>query len=69
MLISNCCKNYICRFCIGTMAKKAKKDISFIIRCAHCFKDEFKLEDVKHEDTVKIYTDTPYKYAETTRKA
>ena len=26
ILISSCCKNYICRMCIGEMAKKAKKN-------------------------------------------
>ena len=43
------------------MAKKAKKDREFIIRCSHCLVIEFKLTDVKPEDKVKIYTDTPFK--------
>lgn len=51
------------------MAKRAKKDLEFVIRCAHCFKDEFKLEDVKPDDTIKIYTDTPCKYAVETKKS
>ena len=29
VLISSCCDNYICRFCIGDMAKKAKHDPKF----------------------------------------
>ena len=61
MLVSSCCENYVCRFCIGDMAKKAKKDRKFIIRCSHCLVIEFKLHDVKPEDKVKIYTDTPFK--------
>jgi hypothetical protein len=36
MLVSSCCKNYICRHCIGDMAKRAKKDQNFIIKCSHC---------------------------------
>lgn len=43
------------------MAKKAKKDKKFVIRCAHCLVLEFKLHDVKPDDKVKIYTDTPFK--------
>lgn len=62
MLVSTCCKNYICRFCIGEMARKAKQDKAFVIKCSHCFEIDFKLEDVKPEDTVKYYTDTPFKH-------
>lgn len=62
ILVSSCCMNYMCRLCIGEMAKKAKKDSNFIIRCPHCLENEFKLTDVKKEDKVKFYTDTPFKY-------
>lgn len=62
VLVSSCCKNYICRICIGEMAKKAKKDYKFIIRCTHCMTDEYKLQDVDPSDRVKTYTDTPAKY-------
>lgn len=61
MLTSSCCKNYICRLCIGDMAKRAKRDREFIIRCAHCLEEDFKLTDVGPEETVKHYTDTPFK--------
>ena len=47
MLISSCCKNYICRLCIGDLAKKAKKDNTFVIKCCHCYEEDFKLVDVK----------------------
>jgi hypothetical protein len=43
------------------MAKKAKPDKYFIIKCAHCFETDFKLLDVNPEEKVKLYTDTPYK--------
>ena len=43
ILVSNCCDNYICRFCIGDMAKKAKNDEKFTILCCHCATVEFKL--------------------------
>ena len=65
ILISSCCKNYICRMCIGEMAKKAKKNKQFVIKCSHCFQDDFKLEDVKPEDKVKFYTDSPFKATRT----
>ena len=65
ILVSSCCGNYMCRFCIGVMAKKAKSDVKFVIKCPHCFEDDFKLEDVKPEVEIKIYTDTPYKHAKT----
>ena len=46
MLVSSCCHNYICRFCIGSMAKKAKQTPGYVIRCCHCMTDDFKLTDV-----------------------
>lgn len=62
ILVSSCCKNYICRLCIGEMAKKAKTTPSYVIRCVHCMQDEFKLSDVNLNDPPKDYTDTPAKY-------
>lgn len=47
------------------MARKAKNNRNFVIKCTHCCEDDFKLEDVKHESTVKYYTDTPFKMAKT----
>ena len=61
MLVSSCCNNYICRFCIGEMAKRAKKDAKFIIRCPHCLEEDFRLEDVSINANVKFYSDTPFK--------
>lgn len=43
------------------MAKKAKKDKSFVIKCAYCFVDDYRLEDVNKEESVKYYTDSPLK--------
>ena len=43
------------------MAKKAKKDTDFVIRCSYCVIDDFRLEDVKENETVKHYTDSPFK--------
>jgi hypothetical protein len=45
------------------MAKKAKKDTNFVIKCPHCLEHDFKLEDVKPDDKLKYYTDTPFKFA------
>ena len=47
------------------MAKKAIDDRAYVLRCAHCLADDFKIEDVKLEDKVKYYTDTPYKFLTT----
>ena len=51
--------------CIGDMARKAKQDKNFIIKCSHCCEIDFKLEDVKPDDKLKFYTDTPFKHAKT----
>lgn len=68
MLISSCCQNYICRLCIGELAKKAKRDKNFVIKCSHCFEHDFKLDDVNLSETVKHYTDTPLRYNKATNK-
>ena len=44
------------------MAKLAKRDLKFVIKCTHCMKDDFKLQDVDPNEAVKIYTDTPAKF-------
>ena len=62
ILVSSCCKNYICRHCIGQMAKKAKSDSKFVIRCTHCMTDDFKLNDIQASDPLRIYSDTPAKW-------
>jgi len=36
ILVSSCCGNYICRFCISKMAKKAKQNYQYVVRCVHC---------------------------------
>ena len=61
ILVSSCCDNYICRFCIGDMAKKAKADEKYTILCCHCATVEFKLCDVDPDAPLRIYTDTPFK--------
>ena len=43
------------------MAKKAKRDKEFVIKCWHCLTDKYRLEDVNLDDPVKYYTDTPLK--------
>jgi len=47
------------------MAKRTKKDKKFVIKCSHCFSDDFKLDDVKPDDELKFYTDTPFKCTRT----
>lgn len=48
---------------MGDMAKKAKKDPEFVIRCTHCMTDDYRLSDVDPTSPVKIYTDTPKKFS------
>ena len=62
ILVSNCCRTYICRVCIGAMARKAKTTTDYVIRCTHCCTDEFKLTDVDPSLPPKEYTDTPAKF-------
>ena len=66
ILVSTCCDNYICRFCIGDMAKKAKTDTKFKIVCSHCTAEEYKLVDVDPDAPLRVYTDTPFKLSEST---
>lgn len=65
ILVSSCCQNYICRLCIGEMAKRAKKHKQFVIKCAHCLESDFKLTDVNPDEQLKYYTDTPFKEPKT----
>jgi hypothetical protein len=44
------------------MAKKAKKEPKFVIRCTHCMVEDYRLSDVVPSEKVKHYTDTPAKY-------
>jgi hypothetical protein len=43
------------------MAKTAKKDPKYTIRCSYCAQDDFKLFDVDLDAEVRQYTDTPAK--------
>lgn len=61
ILVSSCCKNYICRFCIGQMSMRARSDHSYTIRCAYCTAHEFRLRDVEPTDPIKVYTDCQHK--------
>ena len=45
------------------MAKKSKTDENFVIKCSHCFEEDFRLNDVDPDDKLKHYTDTPFKNA------
>ena len=62
ILVSSCCNNYICRHCIGDMARRAKTDTNYVISCSHCLNLDFKLNDVDLTEEVRVYTDTPFKY-------
>ena len=64
ILVSSCCDNYICRFCIGDMARKAKNDTDFAITCSHCTTNDYKLNDVDPEAPLRVYTDTPFKFTD-----
>ena len=56
VLVSSCCGNYICRFCIGDLAKKAKQIKSYHIQCSHCHASNYKLYDVAPNAPLRIYT-------------
>lgn len=71
ILVSDCCRNYICRLCIGWQAKRAKRDPNYRINCSHCYKDEFRLCDVDEEADdfeLRHYTDTPLKFLQEMEK-
>lgn len=56
ILMLNCCKNYICHFCI----EELKSTIKFEIACPHCKSIPVKASDVDLGSTVKKYSDSPY---------
>ena len=69
ILVSTCCDNYICRFCIGDMARKAKQDVKFQIMCSHCTANDYKLLDVDPDAPLRVYTDTPFKLVSSVKKS
>lgn len=56
ILMLNCCKNYICHFCI----EELKATIKFEIACPHCKNIPVVAVDVDLGSTVKRYSDSPY---------
>lgn len=64
ILVSTCCSNYICRICIGKITNKSKSDHKYIIHCTYCGIYDFRLSDVKDNDTLKFYSDSPRKNEE-----
>ena len=57
MLLTQCCKNYICHFCVEDLNKK---ELSFDVACPHCKADPLHVADVDPQSTVKRYSDSPF---------
>jgi hypothetical protein len=56
MLISNCCRNYLCYFCAIDLSANSA---NFDARCPHCNNAPVLLYDVEAEAKVKLYSDSP----------
>ena len=57
ILITNCCGNYLCHFCL---AEYQTKEVHFQICCPMCKAEPLILEDVDPSSAVKRYSDSPY---------
>lgn len=57
ILITNCCKNYLCHFCL---AEYQTREVHFQICCPMCNAEPLILEDVDPFSDVKRYSDSPY---------
>ena len=57
MLITSCCRNYICHFC--TEDFKAKEQTGPVC-CPLCNSEQLELEDVDPQAEVKRYSDSPF---------
>ncbi|CAG9320775.1 unnamed protein product [Blepharisma stoltei] len=57
ILVTKCCKNYICHFCAKHLQAKM---VNFEIACPHCKSNPVVLTDVDLNDPVKKYSDSPY---------
>jgi len=61
ILISTCCKNYMCHFCANDLNDRVKKDDKVIVaRCPFCDSEDFELHDVDPTEKPKKYTDSFY---------
>ena len=54
MLVTSCCKNYVCLSCSIEIA-----DHFLEIRCPHCNHLGIHLNDVVQSDDIKFYSDSP----------
>ncbi|CAG9331670.1 unnamed protein product [Blepharisma stoltei] len=57
ILVTQCCKNYICHLCISELQTK---HVNFEIACPHCKAQPLVVTDVDPNVTVKRYSDSPY---------
>ncbi|CAG9312271.1 unnamed protein product [Blepharisma stoltei] len=57
ILVTQCCKNYICHLCISELQNK---HVNFEIACPHCKAQPLIVEDVDLSVSVKRYFDSPY---------
>jgi len=55
ILVSACCQNYLCHFCVEAM-QRAREDM----RCPMCTAEPLVLSDVEAGAPVKKYSDSPY---------
>jgi len=61
ILVTTCCKNYLCHFCIDEMNEKMLKEKTVVDnpRCPFCNDENIGLHDVDPKEKPKRYTDSP----------
>ncbi|CAG9315674.1 unnamed protein product [Blepharisma stoltei] len=57
ILVTKCCKNYICHYCINELQNK---HVNFEIACPHCKAQPLCVTDVDPGSAIKKYSDSPY---------
>lgn len=58
MLVTKCCSNYLCHFCVRDLQGK---DLCFNLGCPHCKALPIHLVDVDPQSSLKKYSDSPHK--------
>lgn len=69
MLKADCCGNYICLYCAQDMNECIKAQKMEKVVCSFCKKENFTVSDVKPEDKLRRYTDSPYSSASNTKES
>jgi hypothetical protein len=60
MLISDCCSNYTCHFCVDELIERERTVETFTATCPYKCEGKFMLKDVTPNMQIKRYSDSQY---------